>query len=141
MLIIGGGALLLAIWIYAILDASQAESSRVRTLPKGAWIVITLVFPLIGSALWFWLGRPRRDRFGSFGAPVERPPVAPDDDPDYLRFLEARAKREREDRERQARQQGQGGSKDAGGKPGASGQDKDLPGETGGEADEPGERP
>ena len=103
ILIIGGGALLLAIWVYAILDAAQAESQKVRTLPKGFWVAVTILFPLVGSALWFWLGRPRKDRFGSFGAPLEKPPVAPDDDPEYLRFLEARAKREREDRERQNR--------------------------------------
>lgn len=108
ILIIGGGALLLAIWVYAILDAAQAESQKVRTLPKGFWVAATILFPLVGSALWFWLGRPRKDRFGSFGAPLEKPPVAPDDDTEYLRFLEARAKREREDRERQNRATGRG---------------------------------
>ncbi len=112
ILIITGGALLLAIWIYAILDAAQAESQKVRTLPKGVWVAITFLFPLVGSALWFWLGRPRKDKFGSFGAPLERPPVAPDDDPEYLRFLEARAKREREDRERQNRAAGRGDSEE-----------------------------
>lgn len=102
ILIIGGAALLVAVWIYAVLDAAQADKGRVRTMPKGAWVAVTILFPLLGSALWFWLGRPRADRFGSFGAPVDRPVVAPDDDPEFLKFLEARARREQADRERQA---------------------------------------
>lgn len=132
ILIIGGGALLLAIWVYAILDAAQAESQKVRTLPKGFWVAATILFPLVGSALWFWLGRPRKDRFGSFGAPLEKPPVAPDDDTEYLRFLEARAKREREDRERQNRPTGRGNNDEP--------QDKDD-GEQPDSGSQPGQRP
>ncbi|MDO4898197.1 MAG: PLD nuclease N-terminal domain-containing protein [Rothia sp. (in: high G+C Gram-positive bacteria)] len=100
ILIIGGGALLLAVWIYAVLDAAQADSNRVRTLPKGLWILITLLFPLLGSVLWFWLGRPNKSSYGSFGPPMARPERAPDDDPEFLRFLEARAKRAQQDQQR-----------------------------------------
>lgn len=102
ILIIGGAALLVAVWLYAVLDAAQADRGRVRTLPKGAWLAVTVLFPVVGSVLWFWLGRPRADRFGSFGAPASRPVVAPDDDPEFLKFLEARARREQADRDRQA---------------------------------------
>lgn len=103
ILIIGGAALLVGVWIFSVLDAAQSDRDQVRTLPKGFWLVILILFPLLGSLLWFWLGRPRRSRYGSFGAPAEKPVVAPDDDPEYLRFLEAKAKREKQDRERKER--------------------------------------
>lgn len=107
LLIIGGAALLLGIWIYSIIDAVQAENSRVRTLPKVAWVLILFFVPLVGSALWFWLGRPRADKFGSFGPPVTKPERAPDDDPEFLKFLEAKARREREDAQRQEKKRQQ----------------------------------
>lgn len=103
ILIIGGAALLVGVWIFSVLDAVQSDRSGVRALPKGAWLVIVFLFPVLGSALWFWLGRPRKSRYGSFGAPVEKPVKAPDDDPEYLRFLEAKARREKQDRQRRAR--------------------------------------
>ncbi len=106
-LIIGGAALLLGIWIYSIIDAVQAEGSRVRTLPKVAWVLILFFVPLVGSALWFWLGRPRADKFGSFGPPAAKPERAPDDDPEFLKFLEAKARREREDAQRQEKKRQQ----------------------------------
>lgn len=56
ILIIGGAALLLGVWIYSILDAAQTDRLRVRTLPKGAWLAVLVLFPLLGSVLWFWLG-------------------------------------------------------------------------------------
>ncbi|MDY6050902.1 MAG: PLD nuclease N-terminal domain-containing protein [Rothia sp. (in: high G+C Gram-positive bacteria)] len=103
ILMIGGAALLLGVWIYSILDAAQTDRLRVRALPKGAWLAVLVLFPLVGSALWFWLGRPRGSRHGSFGAPAAKPPVAPDDDPEFLQFLEARARRERKDAQWQER--------------------------------------
>lgn len=103
ILIIGGAALLVGVWIFSVLDAAQSDRGLVRTLPKGAWLVVLILFPLLGSVLWFWLGRPPKSRYGSFGAPVEKPVIAPDDDPEYLRFLEARARREKQDRERKGR--------------------------------------
>lgn len=133
LLIIGGAALLLGIWIYSIIDAVQAENSRVRTLPKVAWVLILFFVPLVGSALWFWLGRPRADRFGSFGPPAAKPERAPDDDPEFLKFLEAKARREREDAQRQEKKRQQEASSpesdassgDESGKKSDSGQDPD----------------
>ncbi|WP_237224664.1 PLD nuclease N-terminal domain-containing protein, partial [Rothia nasisuis] len=119
ILIIGVAALLLGVWIYSILDAAQTDRLRVRTLPKWAWLAVLVPFPLLGSVLWFWLGRPRRSRHGSFGAPAAQPPVAPDDDPEFLKFLEARARRERQDTEWQQRKN----RKDAGGQDSLRGED------------------
>lgn len=102
-MIIGGAALLVGVWIFSVLDAAQSDRNRVRTLPKATWLLILILFPLLGSLLWFWLGRPRKSWYGSFGVPTEKPVKAPDDDPEYLRFLEAKARREKQDRQRKER--------------------------------------
>lgn len=131
ILIIGGGALLVGVWIYALIDSVRAESSEVRTLPKPAWIVITFLFPVIGSLLWLFFGRPRYVRNSSIATPFSksRGPVgtqkAPDDDEDFLRFLEQKARREEESRRRaqEMKQDQQEGKKDGGSSPGAPDQD------------------
>lgn len=51
--------LLLAVYVYTIVDASLRDRSRVRRLPKPAWLLVVILLPLIGSALWFALGRGR----------------------------------------------------------------------------------
>jgi len=77
---------------------SVEEDSEIRGLPKILWVVVILLFPLIGSIAWFVAGRPTsaaaptRDRWqpGRGFPEAERPrrPVAPDDDPDFLRSIE-----------------------------------------------------
>ncbi len=84
------GVIAALFYIYSIVDCALAERDRVRALPKAAWLPIVIVFPMIGGALWFAVGRPRRGR--SAGART----VAPDDDPEFLRDLQ----RDREQRER-----------------------------------------
>lgn len=95
ILIIGAGALLVGVWVYALFDLAQAERERVRTLPKWAWALIAFLVPLVGSVLWFVFGRPRSVKRGGRGASGSAL-RAPDDDPDYLRFLEQQEKRRRE---------------------------------------------
>lgn len=78
--------IVLAAMIFALVDLLGIEESRVRALPKPLWIVVIVVLPLIGSVLWFVLGRDRGDRPRSGARP------APDDDPAFL----GRIKRESE---------------------------------------------
>jgi hypothetical protein len=68
--------------------------------------VIILFFPLLGSIAYFAAGRPRKTgpragkwRPGSGFPQAERPkrPIAPDDDPEFLRQLDARGKKEDEE--------------------------------------------
>ncbi|WP_375405149.1 PLD nuclease N-terminal domain-containing protein [uncultured Amnibacterium sp.] len=64
--------------VFAIVDCALTERSRVRVLPKVAWIVIALILPVIGPLLWLVVGRgPARRR------PTTRV-IGPDDDPTFL---------------------------------------------------------
>jgi len=49
---------LLALWIYCILDVIATEDSLVRNLPKTMWLLIVIFLPDIGSLAWLLLGRP-----------------------------------------------------------------------------------
>jgi hypothetical protein len=63
--------LLLAVMIFAIVDAVTSDNWRIRFMPKVAWVLLIVFLPLIGSILWFVLGKERTapvDR-GSFGDP------------------------------------------------------------------------
>ena len=75
----------LALTIYCVVDAIQTEDSAVRNMPKLGWLVLILLFPLVGPAAWLIAGRPRYDR-----PMAQRPPSrprGPDDDPDFLKGL------------------------------------------------------
>ena len=50
--------LLFALWLYCIFDAIAADPVLVRNLPKGAWIILVIFLPDIGSLAWLALGRP-----------------------------------------------------------------------------------
>lgn len=101
ILIIGAGALLVGIWIYGLIDAARADKQTVRTLPKAAWVLITFLVPIIGCLLWLAFGRPRASRPVAGGRTASSGIKAPDDDEDYLRFLEQKARRQEESRKRQ----------------------------------------
>jgi hypothetical protein len=74
--------------IYAVVDCALFDRSRIRGLPRGWWIVVILLVPIIGGLLWFLVGRGRSLRFGRGGASGGgRRSNAPDDDPEFLRRL------------------------------------------------------
>jgi hypothetical protein len=96
----------LVLAVFALISCLSAEDGEVRALPRWAWVVIILFFPLLGSIAYFAAGRPQRTgpRSGKWrpggGFPeAQRPkrPLAPDDDPEFLRQLDAKSKREDED--------------------------------------------
>lgn len=74
--------------IYAVVDCALFDRSRIRGLPRGWWIVVILLVPVIGGLLWFLVGRGRPLRFGrGGGSGGGRRSNAPDDDPEFLRRL------------------------------------------------------
>jgi hypothetical protein len=79
----------LVIDVFALIDLRYIDRSRIRAFSKPVWAIIIIVVPVIGALLWFLLGRGRK------AAPVVRP-MAPDDDPEFLRRL-------RDDSEQQER--------------------------------------
>ncbi|MET8678139.1 PLDc N-terminal domain-containing protein [Streptomyces sp. NPDC004647] len=92
--------LVLALWVYAFIDCLNTPENQVRKLPKGAWVMIIVLFGylLFGSIAWLAAGRPRR-------APAEGAPrpysrgrsrwVAPDDNPDFLKSLDKNKDKDR----------------------------------------------
>ena len=71
--------------IYCLVQVAQSRADLVRTLPRWGWAVLILVLPLLGSVGWLVLGRPQGPR--QAGPPRRTRPLAPDDDPDFLRGL------------------------------------------------------
>ncbi|MET8204223.1 PLD nuclease N-terminal domain-containing protein [Micromonospora taraxaci] len=85
--------------VCALISCLSAEEGQIRALPRIAWVLIILFFPLIGSIAWFLAGREassgaRKGLLGGTGSPERQRPrtVAPDDDPEFLRSVQDRAK-------------------------------------------------
>jgi hypothetical protein len=91
--------------IYALVDCWRSDESEVRGLPRPMWLLFILV-PIAGGVAWLVYGAPR-----GHGARTVRSSMrvaAPDDDPEFLRSLEAQARErrrsEREERRRLAKE-------------------------------------
>jgi hypothetical protein len=70
-----------AVLIAVLIDIIVIADSRIKYLGKITWIFIVIFLPLIGSILWFVIGReyePSKE-FGSFGAPQRRDALPPRD--------------------------------------------------------------
>lgn len=86
--------------VLALISCLSAEKGEVRTLPRAVWVILIVLIPLVGSLLYFGLGRPvpanPRARIwppvAGFPEPA-RPAKAPDDDPDFLRSLDVPTRR------------------------------------------------
>jgi phospholipase D-like protein len=91
----------LALLVVALIDCLSVEEHSIRALPRVAWVFIILLFSPIGPIAWFVAGRPARPvhlsngttwRPGSGFPENQRPrqqqgPLAPDDDPAFLKNL------------------------------------------------------
>src|SRR3954469_23983233 len=110
----GAGLLVLALWIFCIIDVITTDAALCRNLPKTLWLVIVLILPDVGSIVWLVAGRPRavRDPGGlpvrgeagrdpSHGRAGRAWPAHPDDDEAFLRGLRERVEEQR----RKAREQ------------------------------------
>lgn len=49
--------ILLAAMVIALIDIIMRDDWQVRHLPKFGWILLVILLPLIGTLLWFMLGR------------------------------------------------------------------------------------
>ncbi|WP_104044982.1 PLD nuclease N-terminal domain-containing protein [Arthrobacter sp. ZGTC412] len=83
----------LVIFVYGLVDVIRTDGRLTRGISKPAWIVVMIVLPVVGAILWLLIGRPRS---ASPQQQSQRHPVAPDDDPDFLRNLEARRRHQAE---------------------------------------------
>jgi hypothetical protein len=105
------GLLVLAVWIFCVIESIVTPAELCRNLPKLAWVFVTLLFPLMGSIAWIVAGRPWNKvpagtsgggrsvwsaSTGAFGGDrPRRVPSNPDDDEDFLAGLRQRAEEQR----------------------------------------------
>ena len=73
MLIIGGAALIVGLTLYTLLDAVRTPAHEARTLPKWLWVLVTLLFPVVGPLMWLILGRPKAQPAAQPAAGAPRP--------------------------------------------------------------------
>lgn len=82
----------IALAIFCLIDVGMSSGDgQVRLMPRWAWVLVIVLFPIIGPLAWLFAGRPANKPQGGLerpgGGPV-RP--APDDDPAFLGELERR---------------------------------------------------
>ena len=76
--------------VYALFSCIQTPDEDVPHLPKFVWIVLIVFVPFVGPIVWLLMSRTqavRRDAAERPHRPAGRP-VAPDDDPDFLKSLD-----------------------------------------------------
>ncbi|MET9962994.1 PLD nuclease N-terminal domain-containing protein [Streptomyces sp. NPDC006326] len=80
--------LIIALTIYAFIDCLNTPEEEVKHLPKVVWVLIILLFSIVGPVVWLFAGRQRAAiGGGSRGAGRRAQWVAPDDNPEFLRSL------------------------------------------------------
>ena len=83
----------LGLLIFCLVDVISIYESRIKTLNKLAWVFIIIILPIIGPVLWLVIGKDR-----SANRPAERArdarPLAPDDDPEFLKTAGQRESQE-----------------------------------------------
>jgi hypothetical protein len=99
-------ALEILLAVLALISCLSAYEGELRALPKAVWVIIILLFPLVGSIVYFVAGRPLPENAAKPGAwrpgngfpEAERPrQLAPDDDPAFLKAIDAQTRRADED--------------------------------------------
>jgi hypothetical protein len=81
--------------VYALVDCVQTE--RPRGLPKFLWFFVIVLVPVVGPLAWLLGGHD-----WGWQLPMPKPPkgpLAPDDDPEFLRKLRDRPPPRRADTE------------------------------------------
>lgn len=101
------GPVVLVLWIFCVFDVITSRGDGVRHLPKWGWLVLVLLFPLVGSLVWLLAGRPRRrtargrslerqaPAFPEYDRPGRAAAVDPAADEEFLRRCRERAEEQR----------------------------------------------
>jgi hypothetical protein len=99
------GVVVLALWLFCIIDVITTDQSRIRNLPKLTWLFLVVLIPDIGSIIWLiaghtWEPGPARltrpqSRYPEYDRPGRQTATNPDDDEAFLRQVQARAEEQR----------------------------------------------
>ena len=84
---------ILVVFVYGLVDLIRTDARLTRGISKTAWVFVQILLPVVGATLWFLIGRPRAT---DIAAVTYTHPVAPDDDPEFLRNLEIRHRNQAE---------------------------------------------
>lgn len=80
--------LVIAATVYGIVDCAQSDAQTRRNIPLWVWVLLMVALPGLGTIIWLLVSR-----LGTPGPQVQQSrPVAPDDDPEFLRYLERRSR-------------------------------------------------
>lgn len=74
----------LALLIFSLVDCISIYESRIKVLNKISWVLIIILLPLLGPILWLAVGKDRSGNNPTVRSRDSRP-MAPDDDPEFLR--------------------------------------------------------
>jgi hypothetical protein len=109
--------LILALDIFCLIDVIVSRDDVVRNLPKIAWFLLILFFPLIGSIVWLAAGRPQRASRSAYERPMPHYPeydrpgratgITPESDEEFLRRVRERAEEQRRKAEEEKRRREQ----------------------------------
>lgn len=88
--------LIIGLTIYAFIDCLNTPEEEVKHLPKVVWVIIILLFSIVGPVVWLFAGKQRAaaGSGGGFGGgfgggrPRRTQWVAPDDNPEFLKSLQ-----------------------------------------------------
>lgn len=61
--------LTLALMVFALINIITISDDQVKYLPKFFWLIVVILLPVIGSVLWFTIGREWQ---GGIGMPRQR---------------------------------------------------------------------
>jgi hypothetical protein len=94
-----------ALWVFCLVGVIGSPADRVRNLPKLAWVMLVLLFPLVGSIAWLVAGRPARGgagrgthapaAFPEYDRPGRAAAADPQRDEEFLRRVRERAEEQR----------------------------------------------
>jgi hypothetical protein len=88
-------AFLVVFTVFTTVFAASANKQEVRLLPKWAWVLLCLFIPFFGGLLYLMVGRPLRT--GPAAPKGKKRVIAPDDDPNFLRDLSKKIRKDEED--------------------------------------------
>lgn len=99
----------LGVMIYALIEAISTPSERTRIMPKGVWIIVIILIPLVGGVLWLLFGNENSylastvQGFKKSTGPAR--PTTPDDDEEFLRSLDIQRAQQRKAEELRKREE------------------------------------
>lgn len=66
--------LVIALMVFALIDIIRRDDAQVKHMPKMVWLILVILLPLVGSVLWFTLGR----EYDGAGVSIPRMPQRQD---------------------------------------------------------------